>query len=47
VLIAKYNENNQVKENEMNGECSTHQEKEECREDFGGKARVKETTRKI
>jgi hypothetical protein len=40
VLFAKYNYNNQVKEDEMGRACSTHGE------NFIGKARRKEPTRK-
>jgi hypothetical protein len=36
-----------VKDDEMGRACSTHGGKEECIQDFGGKARMKETTRKI
>jgi hypothetical protein len=46
-LFAKYNSNDQVKEDEMGRACSANGEEEECIEDFGGKARRKETTRKI
>jgi hypothetical protein len=33
-----------VKEDKMDKACSTHGGKEECIQDFGGKARRKETT---
>jgi hypothetical protein len=46
VLFGKYNQNDQVKENEMGRTCSTNGGEEECIEDFGRKARMKDTTRK-
>jgi hypothetical protein len=36
-----------IKENEVGRACSTHEEAEKCIEGFYGKARRKETTRKI
>jgi hypothetical protein len=36
----------QVKANEVGGKCGTHGRGEKCVEDFGGKARRKETTGK-
>jgi hypothetical protein len=46
ILFAKYKQNDQVKENEMGMACSTSGE-EDCIYDSDGKARRKETTRKI
>jgi hypothetical protein len=46
VLFSKYNQNNQVEEDEMGGPCSTYGGEEECVYVIGGKARGKETTRK-
>jgi hypothetical protein len=37
---------NQVKEDETSGACSRHGREEEWIQDFGGKARRKEATRK-
>jgi hypothetical protein len=39
----KYYWNDQVKEDEMERVCSTHEEENECVKDFRGKARRKET----
>jgi hypothetical protein len=36
-----------TKGEEMGRTCSTHGEEDECIQDFGGKAKRKETTRKI
>jgi hypothetical protein len=41
VPFVKYNQNSQVKEDEMCGACSTHEREEECVQGFGGKARRK------
>jgi hypothetical protein len=46
VLFSKYNQNDQVKEDEMGRACSTNREEAECIQDIGGKARRKETARK-
>jgi hypothetical protein len=46
VLSAKYNYNDGVKENEMGRAFSTHGREEECIQDFGGKARREQNTRK-
>jgi hypothetical protein len=45
--FAKYDQNDRVKEDEMGRACSTNEEGEECIQDICGKARRKETTRKI
>jgi hypothetical protein len=42
VLFAKYNYNDQVKEDEMGRACSMNGGQEECIQDFGGKARRKD-----
>jgi hypothetical protein len=44
--FTKYNSNDQVKEDEMGRACGTYRGEDESIEDFGGKARRKETTRK-
>jgi hypothetical protein len=46
VLINNYNYNEEVKEEEMGKEISTHGREEEYIQGFGGKARRKENTRK-
>jgi hypothetical protein len=46
VLFAKYDQNNQVEENEIGGACSTNGGEEEHIYVTGGKARGKETARK-
>jgi hypothetical protein len=46
VLFAKYNQNNEIKEDEVGGTCSPNGGKEKCVKVFGGKARGKEATRK-
>jgi hypothetical protein len=46
VLFAKYNCNDQVKEDEMGRACGTNGVEEEYIQNIGGKARRKETTRK-
>jgi hypothetical protein len=46
VELAKYNWNDQVKEDEMSKVYSTHEGEEERIQGFGGKARRKEITRK-
>jgi hypothetical protein len=38
--------NVQVKEDEMRRSCSKHQREGECIQDFGGRTRIKESTRK-
>jgi hypothetical protein len=43
---AKYNQNYQVKEDEMGKACNTNGSEEECVKYIDGKARRKETTRK-
>jgi hypothetical protein len=43
--LAKYNQNDEVKEDEIGRENSKNGE-EECMQDIGGKARRKETTRR-
>jgi hypothetical protein len=42
----KYNQNDQVKEDEMGRACSTNGGEEECMSDIGGKARRNETIKK-
>jgi hypothetical protein len=46
VILAKDNQNDQVKEDEIGTACSTNGSEDECIYDIGGKARMKETTRK-
>jgi hypothetical protein len=46
LLVVKYNQNDQVKEDEMGSTCSTHGNEEECAQGFGGNARRKKTLRK-
>jgi hypothetical protein len=41
VLFAKYIQNDKVKEQELGVACSTHEGKEECIQDFGGKPEKK------
>jgi hypothetical protein len=45
-MFAKYNENNQVKEDGMGRTFSTNEGKEDCIWDTGGRVRRKDTTRK-
>jgi hypothetical protein len=42
----KYNENDEIREDEMGRACSMHGREEECIKSFGGKSKRKETTRK-
>jgi hypothetical protein len=46
VIFSKYNQNNQIEEDEMSVECSTNGSEEELVYFIGGKARVKGTARK-
>jgi hypothetical protein len=46
VVLAKYNWNDQVKEDEMSKVYSTHEREEDWIQGFGGQARRKETTGK-
>jgi hypothetical protein len=45
MLNAKYNQNDQVKDDKIGMACSTNGGEEECIQDISGKARRKETTR--
>jgi hypothetical protein len=45
VSFAKKNCNDRVKEDEMGRAFSTYGSEQECMQDFGGKARRKETTK--
>jgi hypothetical protein len=46
VFFAEYNWSDQVKEDEKGRACKTHGGKEQCLQEFVGKARRKEATRK-
>jgi hypothetical protein len=46
VRFAKYNQNDQVKEDELGRACSRNEREEKYIENIGGKARRNETTTK-
>jgi hypothetical protein len=46
LLDTKYNQGDQIKENEMDGACSTHARDDKCLQSFSRIAWREETTRK-